>query len=401
MIVVAVASGTSVDAIDVAAADLRIDVEDDTVSRITLTPLGHRAEPWSDGLRERLLGLLPPAATTAAELCALDTLAGQAFAAAAVRGVAELAHGDADLVVSHGQTVFHWVEGGRCLGTLQIGQPAWIVEATGLPVVSDLRASDVAAGGHGAPLASTLDALWLAAEDGPRAGLNLGGIANVTVVPGPSLPVLAWDTGPANCLLDVAAQRVSGGAVRCDLDGRLATAGRVREDLLAQLLAEPYYGLPAPKSTGRELFHTGYLDAFLDRLPQVDGADLLATLTELTAVTVADALAPYQVREVVASGGGTRNPALLDALCRRLVGATVVMSDDRGLPSQAKEAYLFALLGLLTWHRLPGVALAAGGTAATGARVPRVLGRISPGHEPLVPPDPVTVPRQLRVEVAW
>jgi anhydro-N-acetylmuramic acid kinase len=400
VIVVAVSSGTSVDAIDVAAADLSLQAEGDSGSLVTLRPLGHHEEPWPDDLRERLLALAPPADTTVAEMCQLDTLAGRAFAAAAARGVADLAGGRGDLVVSHGQTVFHWVDEGRCLGTLQIGQPAWIAEATGLPVVSDLRSGDVAAGGHGAPLASTLDALWLASEDGTRAGLNLGGIANVTVVTSPSAPVVAWDVGPANCLIDVAAQRVSGGSLRCDVDGRLAASGRVRDDVLGRLLAEPYYDLPAPKSTGRELFGARHLDAALDGLPQVDGEDLLATLTELTAVTVAEALTGFDVDEVVVSGGGTRNPALLTALRRRLGGATVVVSDDRGLPAEAKEAYLFALLGLLTWHGLPGVARGADGTAATGARAPRILGRITSGREASVAPEPVPPPRRLRIEVA-
>lgn len=400
-------SGTSADAIDVAAADLRIEsCEGGAACEVVLRPLGHREQPWPDELRERLLAVLPPAATTAQELCTLDTLAGQAFAAAAANGIHDLAGGQADLVVSHGQTVFHWVDGDRCLGTLQLGQPAWIVEATGLPVVSDLRARDVAAGGHGAPLASIFDALWLATPDraddgdGCRAALNLGGIANITVVSGPSDPVRCWDTGPANCLLDVAAHRVSGGTDRCDVDGRLARVGAVRQDLLGRLLAAPYFALSGPRSTGREMFHAGFLDTALDGLPTVQDSDLLATLTELTAVTVADALAPYDVREVVASGGGTRNPALLASLRRHLGDAALVTSDERGLPSSAKEAYLFALLGLLTWHRLPGVAPGADGASATGARARHVLGRISPGDGPMVLPDPGAPPRRLRIAVA-
>lgn len=401
-------SGTSVDAIDVAAVDVRLKTARDGACEVVLHPLAHREEPWPGALRERILAVLPPAQTTTQELCALDTLVGQVFAAAAARGIAELAGGRADLVVSHGQTIFHWVEGTRCLGTMQLGQPAWIVEATGAPVVSDLRARDVAAGGHGAPLASTLDALWLAGTDGAdtqgtpgaRAALNLGGIANVTVVPASGTPVLAWDTGPANALLDVAAHRVTGGTTRCDLDGRLAGAGTVRPDLLARLLDDPYFALPAPKSTGRELFSAGYLDAALDHVPAVEDPDLLATLTELTAITVAEALTPHAVREVVASGGGTRNPVLLDALRRRLGATTLVTSDERGLPSEAKEAYVFALLGFLTWHRVPGVASGVGGAGATGARTPRVLGRISPGDGPLVLPGPTATPTRMRIEVA-
>ncbi len=276
MIVVGLQSGTSADAIDVAAADFELDGDE-----IRMRPLGHRHEPWPAGLRERLLALLPPATTTMAEVCALDTLAGQAFGAVAARAVGDFARGRADLVASHGQTVFHWVDGGRAFGTLQLGQPSWIVEATGLPVVSDLRSPDVAAGGQGAPLASTLDALWLADDSGRRAALNLGGIANVSVVaPGPT--VEAFDTGPANCLLDLAATRVTGGALSYDADGALARAGTVRADLLDRLLAEPYFARPAPKSTGRELFGADYLDGALRTMPDVSGPDLLATLTELT-----------------------------------------------------------------------------------------------------------------------
>lgn len=398
MIVVAVISGTSVDAVDVAAADLRLAATGDG-TEVVLRPLGHREVPWPDELRERLRTVLPPAAASAEELCALDTLTGQVFAAVARAGIADLAGGRADLVVSHGQTLFHWVDGDRCLGTLQVGQPAWIVEATGLPVISDLRARDIAAGGHGAPLASTLDALWLAG-DGPRAALNLGGIANVTVVRGTGDPVLAFDTGPANCLLDLAAARLSDGREHCDRGGALARAGTVRSDLLERLMAEPYYAREAPKSTGRELFHTGHVDAALDGLAPVAGPDLLATLTELTAVTVADALAPHRLREVVASGGGTRNPALLDALRRRLAPVPLVTSDERGLPADAKEAYLMALLGWLSWHRLPGVVAGEGGRSATGSAAARVLGRISPGDGPLTLPEPVPAPRRLRIEVA-
>src|SRR6202012_2118320 len=213
----------------------------------------------------------------------------------------------AELVVSHGQTVHHWVQDGEAKGTLQLGQPAWIVEATGLPVISDVRARDIAAGGHGAPLAGILDDLWLRGEH-TRAALNLGGIANVTIVRR-GRPPLAFDTGPANCLLDQAARRTTGRP--SDEDGRLAARGTPDAALLHRLLDDPYYALAPPKSTGREHFH---LDGIRDLGPE----DLLATVTELTAITVADALAPYGPSEVVASGGGFLNPMLLAALERRL-----------------------------------------------------------------------------------
>jgi anhydro-N-acetylmuramic acid kinase len=353
MRVIGLMSGTSMDGLDGAVADLAWEGD-----AIAMTPLLHLERPWLDDVRARLHAALQ--ATTAGELCELDQLVGQRTAEVAD----EL--GPADLIVSHGQTVHH--HGRR--GTLQIGQPAWIAERTGAPVISDVRAADIAAGGHGAPLAGILDDLWLAG-DATRAALNLGGIANVTVV-SPAQPPLAFDTGPGNCLLDEAARRTTGASH--DRDGRLARAGSVQPELLDAFLEDPYYALAPPKSTGREHFH-------LPRaLPSASPEDLLATLTELTALTVADALAPYAPTEVVASGGGIRNPALMQALERRL---PLITSDARGLPAQAKEAYLMALVGFLCFHQVP---LLSG---------PRVLGRISPGREPLQLPRPRARPARL------
>jgi anhydro-N-acetylmuramic acid kinase len=379
MIVAGLMSGTSVDAIDLAVADLAWRGPD-----IVLRPVHHAEHPWPAATRARLLAALPPQDTTMAEVCALDVLVGEAFGA-----VAAQAEGAA-LIASHGQTVFHWTQDGKARGSLQIGQPAAIVEATGLPVVSDFRARDVAAGGQGAPLASTLDALWLTG-DAARAALNLGGIANITVVGGSGL--LAFDTGPASCLMDMEAARITQGVQSADIDGRIARAGRVRLDLLAHLLADPYYARAAPKSTGREWFDRSYVADHVAGLPAVEDADLMATLAELTAATVAEACARHGVREVVASGGGVRNPALMDALRRRLAPAKLTTSDSQGLPSEAKEAYLFALLGFLTWHGVPGTM-----HGATGAGTPRVLGRISPGNAPLRLPEPRSPPRALVIE---
>lgn len=379
MRVLGLLSGTSMDGVDVAVADLRVDGE-----TVVLAPVGHTELPYPEDLRTALLAALPPGDCSAERLCKLDTAVGQVFAAAAGHALATLAGGRGDLVASLGQTVYHWVDGDRCLGTLQLGQPAWIAEATGLPVVSDLRARDVAAGGHGAPLASVLDQLWLRdGESGETtAALNIGGIANITVVR-PAGPSVAFDTGPGNALMDTAARMISGGAWQQDVDGDLAAQGTVRTDLLAVLLADPYYGLAAPKSTGKEHFHLDHLRAALDGLPRVSGPDLLATLVELTAATVADACREHGVTKVVASGGGVRNPTLMAALARLLAPATIVRSDEAGLPASAKEAYLTALLGFLTWSGAPA-------TGLTGARGPRLLGSITPGSGPLRPPDPVT-----------
>ncbi|HET9143732.1 anhydro-N-acetylmuramic acid kinase [Actinophytocola sp.] len=367
------------DGIDVSAVDLRL-----TDGTVELTPLGHRAVGYPAALREALLTALPPNGCTAGELCRLDTEVGQAFATAAGEALTDLAGGRADLIASLGQTIYHWVDGSRCLGTLQLGQPAWIAEYTGLPVIADLRVRDVAAGGHGAPLAAMLDQLWLSGATEPVAALNIGGIANITVV-GPDAPTLAFDTGPGNALLDTAARMVSDGVWQQDVDGELAAQGTVRADLLATLLADTYYVKQPPKSTGKEHFHADYLRAALEGVPHVPAVDLLATLVELTACTIAQACRGRGVGKVVASGGGVRNPVLMAALRRCLDPVPVVTSDELGLPTDAKEAYLAALLGFLTWSGIPADA-----AGATGAAGPRLLGSITPGKGPLHLPDPVT-----------
>jgi anhydro-N-acetylmuramic acid kinase len=193
--------------------------------------------------------------------------------------------------------------------------------------------------------------------------------------------------------MDLHAARITQGALAADVDGRIARAGRVRPDVLGRLLGDPYYRRAAPKSTGREHFDGGYVARMTAGLPAADDADLMATLAELTAATVADACAAHGVTEVVASGGGVRNPALMDALRRRLAPAGLTTSSARGLPEDAKEAYLFALLGFLTWHGVPGVM-----PGVTGARAARVLGRISPGNAPLILPPPHAPPRALVIE---
>ncbi len=390
MIVVAVASGTSADGLDAGVVELELDSRGDLALQVLQT----RTAPWPPGLAEDILALLPPATTTSQALCRLDQRVGQAVAEVVSQVVGESAV-RAELVVSPGQTVFHDVRDGACLGTLQLGQPAWIAERTGLPVVSDLRARDVAAGGHGAPLASTLDVLWLRSEVDARAALNLGGIANVTLVRPGGAPALAWDTGPANCLIDIAAARATAGAQRFDAGGRIARAGTIRHDLLEALLAHPHFRAEPPVSTGREVFSSEYLDATcseLDRSAPIRPADLVATATELTALSVARALSAYDLVEVVASGGGTRNPVLMERLRHHLGHTALVTSDERGLSATAKEVVLWALLGFLSWHGLPG------STAATGAAHRSVLGRITPGHEPLRLPEPSATPvRRLRI----
>lgn len=377
MRILALSSGTSVDSVDVALAEIGPAADPST---LTLIPLGHLEVPWEEELRHQILAALPPAETGVGQWCDFDAQIGRAFAAAALTGLQQL--GPADMVVSHGQTLFHRVVEGRVLGTLQVGQPAWIHTATGLPVISDLRSTDVAAGGHGAPLVSVLDHLWFG--DRPTAVLNIGGIANLTLVG--TDHVTTGDTGPGNCLIDAAAAR-TGHA--CDLGGARAAAGRVDHTALEVLLGDPYYQRPFPRSTGREHFHADYVSQRLEDAgaPTPQGDDLFATLTELTARTIAQAVGPAE--RLVASGGGARNPTLLRRLAA--LAGPVSTTTEFGLDADAKEAYLFALLGYLSAHGLPGTAPAAvdepAGHRATGAPRPMVLGSLTP-PAPGPPVDP-------------
>src|SRR4051794_22079464 len=282
MKVLGMISGTSHDGIDVAVVDFTAQG-----SLLTGHVLYARSVPYAPALREHLVRTLPPARLTYFDACQLDTLIGQAFAEVAANAIEEA--GPVELICSHGQTVFHWVEGAHALGTLQLGEAAWIAERTGTAVVSDVRARDITVGGHGAPLASLMDVLVLGDLPGSPAGLNLGGISNMTVLHGPDGVPVAFDIGPSNALIDAAMRQLSAGTQPYDRDGAMGAVGTVDEAALEDLLAEPYYALPIPKSTGKELFNDEYLAAFRARWPALDGADLVATLTALTARTVADA----------------------------------------------------------------------------------------------------------------
>lgn len=385
MRVIGLMSGTSFDAIDAVAVE--VDVDGDA---LVVRLLGEVSSPYAPELVDDLHAALPPAPVTMAAVCALDTRIGQAFAAVADHAITSFCDGRVDLIASHGQTVFHWVDAGQVLGTLQLGQPAWIAERTGVPVVSDFRSRDVAAGGQGAPLVSLIDVAWLRSRPGRPVALNLGGIANLTVDVASDSP-LAFDVGPANALVDAAVRRVSGGAEGFDADGVRGARGRVDEAMLADLLAEPYYARPAPKTTGKELFDAAYVDAVAARHPGVSDDDLVATLTELTARTVADAALTHGATEVIASGGGTRNPTLMTALAYLLPGVDVQTSDALGLPSSAKEAVAFAVLGFFTAHGLPGTI-----ASCTGASRATVLGSITPGRRPWTGSALPVAPRSIR-----
>ena len=261
-----------------------------------------------------------------------------------------------------------------------------------MPVVADLRARDIAAGGQGAPLAGLFDHLLLAGSADTTAALNLGGIANLTIVD-PSAETLAFDTGPASALIDAVVEHVSGGAERYDRDGARARRGRVDGDLLDQLLGEPYYRRPPPKSTGKELFNLPYLiERVGDRV--IGDDDLVATVTALTAATVADACRDHGVRRLVVSGGGAANPSLMEMLAGELPGTSITTIDELGIPADAKEAYFFALLGFLTVHQLAGNL-----PSATGASRPVMLGCVLPGRSGFPRCEPASAPPSRLVVV--
>ncbi|WP_223807279.1 anhydro-N-acetylmuramic acid kinase [Montanilutibacter psychrotolerans] len=371
-------SGTSADGID--AALVRFNDGDATDTRCELL-LG-RTYPWQDTLRRRLVELGQGAdARSLEELATLDVQVAEAFAAATAQLLdeADVAPSAVRAIGSHGQTVRHRPDGanldGRHPFSWQIGDGGVIAERSGIATVADFRRRDVAAGGHGAPLVPAFHAALLQAPDEDRAVLNLGGIANYTLLPALASQhggaVRGFDTGPANALMDAWCERHSGQPY--DADGAFAASGEVDAALLARLLAEPWFALPPPKSTGREQFHLDWLQS---RLTGNESArDVQATLLELTAVTVADALRAQQpaTRRVIACGGGVRNSRVLAAIAAKLQGMALESTAQYGLDPDFVEAMAFAWLARQTVAGLPGNV-----PSVTGARGPRVLGVVHP-----------------------
>src|SRR5215471_13501063 len=286
MIVVGLMSGTSVDAIDAAVVD--IGLADDALE---LRVLGYSESAIDESLRARIHALFDPERSRVDEVCEVNVLIGEAFAAAAQTALGE-AGVAADLIASHGQTVWHQVAPGRTRSTLQLGEPSVIAERVGITTVADFRPRDIAAGGQGAPLASWGDALLFGDAQLSRAVQNIGGIANVTWVPpgGQWEAMLAFDTGPGNALIDHATWRLTGGMQRLDVDGSMAAAGRVDDLLLSELLSNSYFLQQPPKTTGRELFGAQFVDPVIDhaRSAGLSASDVIATLTAFTAHSIAD-----------------------------------------------------------------------------------------------------------------
>jgi anhydro-N-acetylmuramic acid kinase len=358
-------SGTSCDGVSAALADFT-----DEAFQV----LAYRTIPYPEGMRR---ALLQASSLTAPALARLNVQLGERLAAGA-RAV--LRRGgvraeDVAVIGSHGHTVYHG-PADRPPCTLQLGAPAVIAERTGVAVAADFRPRDLAAGGDGAPLIPAFDAAYFGAGV-PRAMQNLGGIANVALV-GAGVAPIAFDTGPGNTLIDAAVRRLSRGRAAFDRGGRLAATGRVDPTALARLARHPYFRRRPPKSTGPETFHPGLLDEAFGRQWTRRGADVVATLTRLSAWSIADAyrrFLPIRPAEVVVNGGGAFNRALLAHLRALLAPIPVRSIADYGLHPQAKEPVAFAYLG---WCALRGRLNHLPST--TGARHARVLGSLTPGH---------------------
>jgi anhydro-N-acetylmuramic acid kinase len=365
MLAVGLMSGTSLDGID--AALVRILPRGVTYE---LELARFETLPFSPALRDELLAALPPNAGSVAAVARLHHALGEAFAQAAK---AVIRSQKIDFVASHGQTLWH--DGPRHI-TLQVGDAFMIREATGATVCYDFRSADCAANGQGAPLVARVDALLLADAGEDRVALNLGGIANVTLLRKGSSPeeAVAFDTGPGMMLLDAFVAERTEGLQRFDVGGDLARRGRVDESLLDEMLADEFFAAPIPKTTGRERFgkHFFAQHARMKALALEDGA---ATLTELTAASIARAVgdAGLQNARVIAAGGGARNRTLMERLSARLQPSSVECSDAMGLPVEAKEAMAFVVLGYETLREHAGNV-----PAATGADRPVVLGALAP-----------------------
>ena len=348
-------SGTSVDGVDVAVVDLETD-------RIAMVASG--SVPYPAEVRAAVLSV-SNANTHTANIARLNFILGEMFAEALIATCREsgVDLASIELIGSHGQTIFHEGDAAEYAGrsvasTMQIGEGAVIAERTGIPTVSDFRVADMAAGGKGAPLVPFLDYRLFRSNTVGRVALNIGGIANVTVIPAGAAPdqVIAFDTGPGNMIMDALAPPF-------DRDGARARAGNVNQQLLEQLLKDPFYRRPPPKTAGREQYGTEFIEQ--------TGIDI-STAAELTARTIAGAISGYSgIAEVIVSGGGAHNGYLMERL-RALLPARVLLASEYGVDIDAKEAVLFALLAYETWHGRPSNI-----PSATGARRGVPLGKIS------------------------
>jgi anhydro-N-acetylmuramic acid kinase len=388
MRVLGMMSGTSADGIDSALA--RISGKPPALSaRFEF----HHHTPFRGHVREATLRLANGGASTTADISELNFLLGEEFARAAIESCKKwrVPLDDVSLIGSHGQTVFHLGTPARFQGkmlsasTLQIGDISVIAERTGIPTVGDFRPADMAAGGQGAPLVPFLDYLLYRDAERGRAVLNIGGIANVTVIPARARAedLFAFDTGPGNMIVDALVERITRGKATYDRDARIALSGRTIQELLTRLMREPYLRKKPPKTTGRELFGQAYAAELItwgNRF-HAGPADLVRTATMFTPLSIADAfqrliLPRAEVHELIVTGGGANNPLMMAQLAASLPGIAILPASRFGVPAEAKEAFAFAVLAYETYHGRPNNI-----PSATGATHPAVLGKLALGRK--------------------
>jgi anhydro-N-acetylmuramic acid kinase len=378
MKVAGIMSGTSLDGIDVAIVEVG--------TRAGASLLAFHTTPYPIRVREALLEISNSTAHTST-IARLHFLLGELYTRAVIETCrrSRIALDSISLIGCHGQTIFHEGTPVRFLrhtvaSTLQIGEASVIAERTGIPVVSDFRTRDIAAGGRGAPLVPFVDFRLFRDRRLGRVALNLGGIANITAIPANSKPrdIFGFDTGPGNMVIDALAERHTNGRWRYDHDGWIARCAGVNRDLLRDLLADRYYRLKPPKTAGREQYGPEFVARLIATgLPL---PDLVATATALTAAAVAEGIARFvrprmAVDELIVSGGGAHNPEIMKHLAAFLPGVAVCTSSDYGVDVDAKEAVAFAILAFQTWRRRPSNV-----PSATGARRCAVLGKVTPGN---------------------
>ena len=385
MIVAGIMSGTSADGINVALVRI---AEAPSNARnapgVSFRLLGHTEFPYPKAVRREVLRLMNASSARVADLARLNFFLGELYAEA-VLAAQKKVHVAADLVGCHGQTLYH--QGfpetylGRMLAvTWQTGEGAVVSQRLGVPVVSDFRVADTAAGGKGAPLVPFLDFMLFRHASMGRIAQNIGGIANLTAIPagGSQQSVIAFDTGPGNMLIDALAERLLHKPY--DRDGRTAAMGTVLEGVMSKFLNAPFFRAKPPKTAGREEFGREFAWQFVRACGRASKADILATATALTSGSIAKAIESFVplnkgvYQEIIVSGGGLKNATLMAMLANAVtpLGLQVRASDELGLPSEAKEAAAFALLAYETWHRRPSNV-----PSATGARKPAVLGKVS------------------------
>ena len=392
MIVAGVMSGTSADGVDIALVEMREPRRARSNRRrggreipsTRFKLVGHAAYPYPKKVRAAVLAAMNASSANVGDLARLNFLLGEIYAdaiLAAQRRFKVKAH----LVGCHGQTIFHQGDGRKFLGrsvavTWQTGEGAIVAARVGVPVVSDFRPADMAAGGKGAPLVPFFDYFFFRDARLGRIVQNIGGIANLTAIPAgaSAREVIAFDTGPGNMVIDAVTEQLFHAPY--DRDGRIAATGKILDKVLAAILREPFFRKAPPKTAGREEFGREFARAFLRRCGRASKADIVASATALTARSIADAIGRFVLtrnhtfREFIVGGGGAQNPTLLAMLANALkpLGLTLRLSDEFGVPSAAKEAMAFALMAYGTWnHRASNV------PSATGAKRAAVLGKIS------------------------